>query len=397
MTTTEQDGTRTIKAKGNALSWAMILVGATGVVIAGLTDLRQVGYSWLVSFLFYLSLCLGALFVVLIHHLCDASWSVPIRRFCEHIACLSFPALLALFLPIAVLAPKIYPQLTVSLGSGPLWQFCGVSLLCFICWGFLSHRLRYWSLQQDVTGTALCTLKMRTYSATGIFIFASTLTLAAIFWIKGLSPGWPSTIYGAWYFAASLWVSYATIYVIAVILQRSGSLRSVLRDEQFYFLGSLFLAFTVFYGYIAYSQYFVIWNGNLPEETVWYTLRERGHWKMIGLLLVFGHFLVPFLALLRIDWKLKLGVMLPVCAWAWLMHFADLQFQIMPVLNPEGPTNLWVDFSCLLFQGGILTRSFLLSMSQHPAYPQRDPRLAEALGIHLPPTTDIATAPERPK
>lgn len=376
--------------KWRVVPWILIFVGGFGALTGAIFDLRQFAFSWLLAFVFYLSICLGALFMVLIHHLFDAAWSVPIRRVPEHIACFSFPTLLVLFLPVALLAPKIYP------GSVGL-LFYLVSGFCFASLGTISHRLRYWSVQQDQTGAARCTYRMRFYSAIGIFFFAVTVTLAATVWIKSLTPGWTSTMYGVWFFAASVWVALPTIYVLSVLLQRTGHLREVVKQEPFYLLGSLFLAFTIFYAYIAYSQYFIIWNAALPEETFWYALRERGTWKRIAMILIFGHFLLPFLVLLRTEWKIKLAVMLPVCVWAWAMHFCDLQFQIMPALHPNGPQTLWVDLACMLFFGGVLTQVFQRSFARYAAFPQRDPRMLEALEIQSPPTTNIATAPERAK
>jgi hypothetical protein len=395
-------------SKWRKLPWILIAAGGTAAAIAAIIDPTQLGYSWLVAFMFYLSLCLGSMFLVMMHHLFDAGWSVPIRRFTEHVACLSFPAMLVLFLPIAGLAGKIYPWLgqkrgdTATLAKYPLftsWGFFGTTLICFLAWGWIARGLRYWSLRQDQTGSAESTHKMRFYSATGVFLFAITLSLAAVMWMKSLAQQWFSSAYGVWYFAASVWTTVAMVYLATAALQHTGQLKHVVKQEQYYYLGSLLLAFTVFYAYISFSQYFVIWNGNIPEETFWYAARERGGWWWISMVIIFGHFLAPFLLLLRIDWKLKFKIMVPLCLWALLMHFCDLQFQIMPVLHPAGPTlrSLLTDIAALACIGGILAEVFLRSFNRHAPYPQRDPRLAEALGICTPSTTHIAVAPERAK
>ena len=141
----------------------------------------------------------------------------------------------------------------------------------------------------------------------------------------------------------------------------------------------------MFYAYIAFSQYFLIWNANIPEETFWYILREKGSWWSVGMLMIFGHFFLPFLMLLRIDTKMSFTVMLPLAGWAWLMHFCDLSFNIMPVLHPDGMVVHWLDLACLAFMGGVLAIYFLRSFRAHPPFPQKDPRMAECLGVHLPP------------
>lgn len=377
--------------------WLMI-VGGVGALIGLLVpSLRlQFAYSWLLAFMFFLSLCLGGLFLVLLHHLFDASWSVAIRRFEEHIAFL-LPVMTALFIPIALFAPKIYPWMSIDPHTDhalhakqPLFtvpMFYVVAVFCFAAWWLFSYKLRFWSLRQDETGSALCTFRLRVWSAVGIFFFAITLTLAAIMWMKALQHQWFSTMYGVYYFAGSVWMTIATVYVIAAILQRTGALREVVHGETFYFLGSLQLAFTVFYAYIHFSQYFIIWNANIPEETFWYVLREKGSWWDIGMVIIFGHFFLPFLLLLRIDWKLKLPVMAFICVWAWLMHFIDLSFNIMPVLHPDGFVLHWLDLACMAFIGGVLAFVFLRHLSAHPPFPLRDPRFAEALHVYFPPVT----------
>jgi hypothetical protein len=381
----------------------LIVIGGVGALIGWIVPgLRvQFAYSWLLAYMFFLSICLGSLALVLLHHLFDASWSVGIRRVEEHIAYL-LPVMAILFVPVAIMARAIYPWMTMDPHDShalhakqPLFtmpMFYVVAVLCLAVWWLLSYKLRSWSLRQDQTGEALCTYRLRRWSAGGIFLYAFTLTLAAVMWVKALQHHWFSTIYGVYYFAGSVWMTIATIYVLAAVLQRTGHLRDVVNEQTYYFLGTLQLAFTVFYAYIHFSQYFIIWNANIPEETFWYVLRERGTWREIGLILIFGHFFLPFLLLLRIDMKLKLPVMIFIVVWAWLMRFVDLSFNIMPVLHPEGFVVHWLDLACMLFIGGVLATVFLKYLASHPPFPQRDPRFAEALNVYIPP----ASAPAAP-
>jgi hypothetical protein len=381
----------------------LIVIGGVGALIGWIVPgLRvQFAYSWLLAYMFFLSICLGSLALVLLHHLFDASWSVGIRRVEEHIAYL-LPVMAILFVPVAIMARAIYPWMTMDPHDShalhakqPLFtmpMFYVVAVLCLAVWWLLSYKLRSWSLRQDQTGEALCTYRLRRWSAGGIFLYAFTLTLAAVMWVKALQHHWFSTIYGVYYFAGSVWMTIATIYVLAAVLQRTGHLRDVVNEQTYYFLGTLQLAFTVFYAYIHFSQYFIIWNANIPEETFWYVLRERGTWREIGLILIFGHFFLPFLLLLRIDMKLKLPVMIFIVVWAWLMRFVDLSFNIMPVLHPEGFVVHWLDLACMLFIGGVLATVFLKYLTSHPPFPQRDPRFAEALNVYIPP----ASAPAAP-
>lgn len=387
-------------AKWRKLPMILIVVGGLLSLLGYFVDSRQFAFSWLLSFMFFLSLCAGSLFLVIAHHLFDAGWSVPIRRFLEHIASMLFPWMALLFIPIALLARTLYSWMSLNPHADhalhakqPLFTMAGfyiVAAACFLIWWLLSNRLRYWSLKQDETGAALPTYKMRFYSCIGIFLFAITLTMGAIMWMKGLQHQWFSTMYGVYYFAGSVWITLATAYVITRILDDRGVLTDVLHDHQYYFIGSLMFAFTVFYAYIHFAQYFIIWNGNMPEETFWYVLREQGSWWYVGMVIIFGHFFIPFLALLRIDVKSVAPYMTALCAWAWLMHWVDLSFNIMPVLHPGGFHLSWMDIGSWLFMAGLLTLVFLKKYASTPPYPIKDPRLVEAMGFSHPIPTQLS-------
>jgi hypothetical protein len=233
---------------------------------------------------------------------------------------------------------------------------------------------------------------MRRWACVGIISFAITLTLAVVMWMKALEHQWFSTMYGVYYFAGSVWLTLGTVYVITAILDRQGVLSDVLHEHQYYFIGSLMFAFTVFYAYVTFAQYFIIWNGNMPEETFWYVVREQSGWWYVGLVIIFGHFFIPFLALLRIDVKSIFPYMFALTAWAWLMHAVDLSFNIMPIPHPNGPPILWLwlPLGCFAFMGGVLSLVFLKKYAKHPPYPLKDPRLIEAMGYYHPVPTQIS-------
>lgn len=373
----------------------LMVLGGILSVIGLIVSPVEFGYSWLTAFMFFLTLSLGALFFSIIHHLTDAGWSVATRRFCEHLGSLLFPWLAILFIPIICLAYKIYPWMTLPhfdnralTAKGPLFTlpgFCAISAIFFGIWWLLTGRINYWSLRQDVTGDALCTHKMRFHSGWGILAFAATVTVAPTIWMQSLHYQWYSTIYGLYLFASCGWVALATIYFITAILQRQRVLTPVLNDNQFYFLGVLFFAFTLLEAYFEFAQYFVIWNGNVPDETFWYLIREHGSWWCLTMLLIFGHFFVPFILLLPARVKMNFKLMLPLCLWAWLMNYGDMAYNILPALkaNRGGyPVHwLWLQFGCFIFMLGFLAEVFLKKFLRHPPYPQRDPRILEAMGI----------------
>jgi hypothetical protein len=270
--------------------------------------------------------------------------------------------------------------------------FYGVVVFNFVMWWVLSRGLLRWSLEQDKTGDARCTYKMRLYAYWGIFVFAITTTLAAVMWMKALQHQWFSTMYGVWYFAGSVWLTLGTAYTIMAVLDRQRVLAPVLHNHQFYYLGTLFFAFTVFYAYVTFSQYFIIWNANIPEETFWYWIREQGTWFWISMIIIFGHFFLPFLTMLRIDAKSTPLIIGPLAAWAWAMHYFDLSFNIMPALHPEGyPVRwMWLDAGCTAFMVGLLAKLFLKKYRSAAPYPLKDPRLVEAMGLSHPVATPIS-------
>ncbi|HXE42312.1 MAG TPA: hypothetical protein VN516_04740, partial [Candidatus Baltobacteraceae bacterium] len=270
------------------------------------------------------------------------------------------------------------------------------SAIFFGIWWLLSSRLRYWSLRQDVTGDPLCTYRMRFHSGWGIVAWALSITFAAALWMKALQYQWFSAVYGVWFFANCAWISLATIYILAALLQRQRILDKVLHDHQFYFIGALFFALTLFQAYMEFSQYFVVWNANTPTETFYYIIREHGSWFCVSMLLIFGHCVLPFFVLLPVKAKMNFKIMLPICAWAWLMHFVDLSFNILPAANPDGYPVKWlpVQIGCMMFMGGFLAWVFLKKFLSHPPYPQRDPRVLEAMGVALEPEELPDTLPD---
>jgi hypothetical protein len=178
------------------------------------------------------------------------------------------------------------------------------------------------------------------------------------------------------------------------ILLRQGTLAPVLKKNYFYFIGVLLLAFTLFSSYTEFAQYFVVWNANTPEETFWYLIRERGNWWTLSLILIAGKFFIPFFVLLPEKVKMNFKLIIPVCLWIGLMHALDLAFNIFPAHFDYGfPLHLlWLPLGCLLFMGGFLAAAFLKNFNAHPPYPQRDPRLLEAMGVNAHVVNDLAEA-----
>lgn len=384
----------------------LMVVGGILSLIGLFKSPAEFGYSWLLAFMFFLTVALGGLFMTIIHHLTDAGWSVATRRFCEHIGSLLFPWLAILFLPVLLLAKDVFDWLNHTPDAGralkaklPVFTTPGLwiaTAVFFGIWWLLSSRLRYWSLKQDETGEAICTHRMRFHSGWGILAFAATVTVAPTMWMISLQYQFFSTIFGLYFFASCGYVALATAYVLTAVMHRQRVLTSVLKDNQFYYLGVLFFAFTLLQAYFEFAQYFVIWNGNVPEETFWYLIRENGSWWGMSMLLIFGHFFLPFVLLLPAHVKMKFKIMIPICLWAWLMNYVDLAFNILPARHPDGyPFKwIWLQFGCFAFMAGLLAWVFLKNFTAHAPFPKRDPRLHEAMGINLEPDEMPDTLPD---
>ena len=256
---------------------------------------------------------------------------MPIRRIEEHFGGL-LPIMTALFLPIALFAKTIYPWMTARPEHRPRASiqaaaFYGADVL--YRGGFVFRRLGSFVespalLVAETRRDRRCRMhaQAEVLCGLGIFAFAVTLTLGAIMWMKALQHQWFSTMYGVYYFAGSVWTTLPTIFLIALVLKRSEPFRTLLTPTLFYYLDALMFAFTVFYAYIHFLAVFHYLERQRAGRNLLVRPARKGSWWDIGMVIVFGHFLVPFLALLRIDFKLKLSVMIPLCIWAWLMHFA---------------------------------------------------------------------------
>lgn len=360
--------------------------------------LKSFGYSYLTAFLFCLSFALGGMIFLIIHHLFDAGWSVPVIRLAEHLACLILPLTVAL-VPLLLLQNAIWPWLSVEPATDHAldvkkvllnrFVFNGLLIFIFLVWNHIAFSFRRYSLAQDKDGAAIWTQKARFLAGWGIFFYGPSLTLVIILLMMSLQWQFFSTIYGVYYFAGSLWLTLSTLYGLARYLS-TRELKPVVFPRQIHDLATWFFAFTVFYAYIAFSQYFLIWNAAIPEETFWFVDREKGSWWEVGLLLLFGHFFIPFLALLRIDTKMSLLVMGPLIFWAWLMHYTDMTFNVMPVLWKNGLHVTFFDPLCWLGLSAFLAKWFWSDYLKYPKWAQKHPRLQEAITHHEIPASPTA-------
>jgi hypothetical protein len=361
-------------------------------LIGALASARQFAFSYLTAFVFAVSIAIGSLFWIMIHHLSSAGWSVVVRRLFENLTLCLF-ALVLLFLPVALELSSLYGWMDAEANaSDPLWQAKGGYLnapwflvraaVYLLCWAGLAWRLRSWSVRQDQSGDPALTRKMNAVSAWGMLLLALTSTYTAFDWLMSLDYRWYSTMYGVYFWAGSIVSSLAALTLTVVILRAGGWLRNTITAEHLHDLGKLLLAFTIFWAYIAFAQYLLIWYANLTDETPWYLVRLEGGWRSVTVFLMLGHFVVPFVVLLGRRAKRSPLILGLVAAWLLALHYLDLYWQVMPILHPREAAPHWLDIVWLLVFIGVVALGVLYGMKKSALLPVRDPRLSESLRFH---------------
>jgi hypothetical protein len=367
------------------------LLGIVACAILGAANPKQFFFSWLVSFLFFLSLALGALFFVLIQFAAQGGWGVVLRRIGETTFA-TIPVIAALFLPVLLGLHDLYEwSHAEAVAEDPLlrWKapylnvpfFLVRAALYFGVWSFIALLYYRGSRGQDATGDLRVSARLRRLAGPAIIVLALTQTFASVDWIMSLTPHWYSTMFGVYFFAGSFVGFIALLSVVAAAMRRAGLLDTVISVEHLHDVGKLLFAFTVFWTYIAFSQFFLIWYANLPEETIWYRARMEGSWMTVSLLLMAGHFVAPFFYLMGRSVKRNGATLAVGGAWLLTMHFLDLYWQVMPTLHPEGVRPSPLDVASLFAIGGCVVAAAGWLMRRQALVPLRDPRLGESLAF----------------
>lgn len=370
---------------------AVLVLGAVLGAAALMSDPERFAYSYLTGFVWVATIGLGALFFIIVQHLTKAGWSVIPRRAMEWVSGI-LPVTAVLFLPIVAFAHTLYHHwMSAESQKNHLIHgkaaylnpgfFYGRAVVFFAVWAGLSYW--YWtnSRKQDESGDPKLTVKMQNMSPPAILLFALSLTFAAFDWIMSLDPHWYSTIYGIYVFAGAATSSLSVLALLALALEKKGRLLGILTVEHRHDIGKLLFGFIVFWAYIAFSQFILIWYANIPEETIFYKHRWEGSWSIVSLLLLSGHFIVPFIALLARRAKRSPQMLGAVAVLMLAMHYVDMYWLVMPNLDHHGAHPSWIDLAGLLGPAGAGALMVALRARQSPLYPFRDPRLAESLKL----------------
>jgi hypothetical protein len=251
----------------------------------------------------------------------------------------------------------------------------------FTFWSAIAIYFSRRSRSQDASGDRSISLRLRGLSGPALIVMALTQTFAAIDWIMSLDPYWYSTMFGVYWFAGSFVSFFALVTLMVVVLNRSKLMANAISLEHFHDLGKLLFAFTVFWAYIGFSQFFLIWYGNIPEETIFFRHRLVGSWSSVSLLLAAGHFVIPFFFFMPRSIKRKPTLLAAGALWMLAMHAVDVYWLVMPVQRPAGMALGLADVGAFLAIGGFFVAAVGWMMLGAPLIPVGDPRLPESLSF----------------
>lgn len=377
---------------------AALLVGGAGLVIgvAGMllgAGPEQFFRSYLVGFMFCLGISLGSMAVAMIHHLSSGGWGMVARRPLEA-AARTLPLVTLYFIPIVIFGIKpLYswarPEVVAHdavLQLKSLYLnvpfFLIRAAIYFVAWNALALTMTRWSSEQDRSGLRPIGTerKFRLLSAGGLLVYALTITFASIDWVMSLDPHWFSTIFGILFMGGQGLAALAFVIIVLASVSNLPPFAGAIKPLHFHDLGKLMFAFVMLWAYFSFSQFLIIWSGNLPEEIPWYLERMHGIWGFIAIALIVVQFAAPFLLLLSRELKRNARMLRNVAIVVLAMRYFDLLWLIKP--GAEGLHLHWMDFALPAGLFGLWLFVFVGQLRKRPALPVYDPYFAEAMAVH---------------
>jgi hypothetical protein len=344
--------------------------------------------SYLFACMFCLGLALGCQAVLMLHHITGGAWGIPIRRPLEA-ATRTLPVIALLFLPLLLGLKTLYEwarpeevahdvilQHKAAYLNVPF--FLLRAALCFATWMAFAWFLNRWSREQDEAPRRGLTRRLQLLSSAGLVAYGLTITFFAIDWAMSLEPHWYSTMYGVLFLAGQSLSGFALIIAVTVLLARMPPLSAFVTAKHFHDLGKLMLAFVMFWAYVSFSQYLIIWSGNLPEEIPWYLRRLQGGWGWFGMALILLHFLLPFLLLLPASANRNPRTLVFVACLVVSMRFVDVFWLIRPASSPARFSLHWMDLAAPAGVLGVWFFVFFGQLLRRPLLPIHDPEFQEA-------------------
>ena len=370
-------------------------VGIAGLVLSAIgffLNTQQFYFSYLVSFVFFTGIAIASVFMVMFHHITRSKWGVVVRRIPETFganiwiwAVFALPVIMGIHTLYHWSHEDVVAADHILQGKAAFLNttfFIVRQVIYFAIWGFVGHRLYKASVELEKTGDWGITTLMRKISAPGILLFALSTAFAGFDWLMSLDPHWFSTMFGVYFFAISFQSFWAVMILMVLFLRSQGLLKNTISQAHIYDLGAWLFAFTVFYAYIAFSQFMLIYYANLPEETLWFYDRLEGGFQYIAYAMLLLRFVLPFLTLLNREQKHRLGVLRFVAIVVVVMHFLEIYWITMPAMHSEEAHGLhfsWMDITTFLGLGGIFFWLFFKKFQKNSMIPENDPKLDACL------------------
>lgn len=385
---------KTLQEHGNLknILWSFVVIGVACFGVLFVKDKSQAWHAYIMNSYFVLSIALGGMFFVGIQHLASAGWSATVRRIPE--AFIGYvPLAILSIIPIAAFGMHYVYEWTHAdvVAKDHLLQiksaylnvpFFGVrTLIFFAVWFFLGGKIVSNSIKQDDEGGTALTEQSVKLSAIFMPLFALSFTFLSVDLIMSLDPHWFSTMFGVNCFANLFLSALAVIIIIIVNMKRAGYFGNSVNENHIQNLGLFMFAFTVFYAYIAFSQFMLIWYSNLPEETSYYLRRMENGWWVVALMIVAFKFVIPFLLLLPREAKRNMNFLIKMAYLILIACWLDVFWMVMPAYSDK-PYFPALEIGMALGFAGAFGLAVTKRLQQHPIMPQKDPRVHEALALH---------------
>jgi len=364
-----------------------LVVGAASAALCALgatVDTIQFLRSYLFAYLFFAGAALGSLAVLMLQHVTGGAWGAAVRRLLESGA-RTLPLMALLFVPVALGTGDLYEWAGPDAATDALLVrkspylnvpfFLGRTVFYFVAWITVTHYLVRWSHEQDTASDDRYADRLERLSRGGLVLLGLTLTFASIDWAMSLEPHWFSTMYGILFMGGSVLTALAMVIAFAATLADHGVLSDVLNAGHFHDLGKLLLAFVMLWAYFAFSQFLIVWAGNLPEEIPWYLARLEGGWQWLALGLFVFHFALPFALLLSRDIKRKASTLATVAIALLGFRLLDTFWMVAPAFDPARFSVHWLDVVTVLAVGGLWLAMFVRRLGDGPVIPLGDPQL----------------------
>lgn len=363
-------------------SGASAVLGAVLLFVGLLVDAQRAWFAYLVAWTVGVTLCIGALLLLMVGHASKASWMVVTRRVTEAVAG-ALPVYLVLFVPLCFGLSKIYPWVLHPDEHKRHYLnppfFIARTVLYLGIFITVATLLRRWSRENDLRPSMRLVHRMRALSGGALPLVALATTWASFDWTMSLQPEWFSTIFGLYFFAGAFVGAIALVSLMLSLQRLYADPPSPVTPDHAQALGRLLFAMVAFWAYMAFSQLLIYWIGDIPGEVGFYGLRTTGSWASVTCLLVCGNFVVPFFALLNRRWKRHPDYLAMVASWVLAMHFVDVYWLDMPVLDRAGVRPHWLDLAAILFAGGTSCAWIVRRYFSAPPLPLHDPELAAGL------------------